>query len=242
MPTGNFMSSTPTYLSEDKTIVKNTQVLATPGFFRNLLFLWMGMSWLSGRKHPERSWLIRLLSGALSGCALVFADVGHAFAHTLSARIAGEPMDQIKLSSSMTRTIYFNDEVPPRGHIMRALGGPIFSALGSGISLLVRSRTPRNTMAREVVDWSSVGHGLIFIGSLIPLPLVDGGSILKWTLVENGRAPAEADHIVKQAGVVTGITVSSAGAIPATRRRWLPAAGLFAAGLVFIGAALGKIR
>jgi hypothetical protein len=93
-----------------------------------------------------------------------------------------------------------------------------------------------------VADWSCVGHGLIFTGSLVPLPIVDNGSLLKWALVENGRTPTEADHIVKQAGVVTGIAVSSAGVMLATCRRWLPATGLLAAGVVAIGVSLGKIR
>lgn len=234
----NLRLSTITFSSEDEMV----QVVATPGFFVNLLALWAGMSWLSGRTHPEQSWPIRLLLGALTGFALVFADVGHAFAHTFSAYLAGAPMDQIKLSSGMPRTIYFNEEVPPRAHILRALGGTIFSALGLGISWLVRTLSPRNSMIREVADWSSIGHGLILTGSLAPLPIVDGGSILKWALVENGRTPVEADHTVKQAGVATGIAASSAGVLLATRRHWLPAAGLFAAGLVAVGAATGRIR
>jgi hypothetical protein len=83
---------------------------------------------------------------------------------------------------------------------------------------------------------------LIITGSLAPLPIVDSGSLLKWPLVENGRTPAEADHIVKQVGVVTGIAVSSAGVMLAIRRSCLPAAGLLAAGVVAIGVSLGKIR
>lgn len=228
--------------SEYLATVMNTQISATPGFFRNLLILWAGMSWLSGRKHLEWSQPFRFLVGALSGFAIVFADLGHAFGHALGARIAGAPIDQIKLSSSMTRTIFFNDQVSPRTHIMRALGGPIFSALGLGISMLVRALPSRNSMMREVADWSSIGHGLIFAGSLAPLPIVDGGSILKWTLVEKGRSPDEADNVVKQMGVLTGLAMSSSGAVLASRRRWLPSAGLIVAGLIAIGAALGKIR
>ena len=228
--------------SEEMMPIMNTPVVTTPGFFGNMLALWAGMSWLSGRRHPERTWPSWILAGALSGFALVLADVGHAFAHILSARFAGAPIDQIKLSSGMPRTIYFNDQVPPRTHIMRAIGGPIFSVLGLGISLLVRIFSPCNSMAREVADWSCVGHGLILTGSLAPLPMVVGGSLLKWTLVEKGRTPAEADQIVRQAGVITGIAACSAGTTLASRRHWLPAAGLLAAGTVALGAALGKIR
>ena len=66
--------------------------------------------------------------------------------------------------------------------------------------------------------------------------------MLKWTLVDRGRTPAQADQIVKQAGIVTGVAATGAGVMFATRRRWLPAVGLIAAGMVAIGAALGKIR
>jgi hypothetical protein len=71
---------------------------------------------------------------------------------------------------------------------------------------------------------------------------VDGGSILKWSLVEKGKTPQQADKVVKQAGIITGLAVSGAGVGFAARRRWLPAAGLLAAGVVAIAAALGRIR
>ena len=229
---------------ETGSIIKilNTPVVVKPSFFGNLLALWAGMSWLSGRKHPERPWPARLLAGGLSGFALVLSDVGHALAHTVSARIAGAPMDEIELSSGMPRTIYHDNDVSPRAHRMRALGGPLFSALGLVISLLVRAIVPRDSMAREVANWSSVGHGLILTGSLAPLPIVDGGSILKWTLVDRGRTVAEADQIVEQAGIATGVAAASAGVMFATRRRWLASLGLIATGLVAIAAARGKIR
>jgi hypothetical protein len=222
--------------------ILNTPVVVKPGFIANLLALWAGMTWLSGRKHPGRNWTVRLLAGALSASALILSDVGHAFAHTISACYAGAPMDEIELSSGMPRTIYHEDHVPPRAHRMRAMGGPLFSALGLGISLLVRSLVPRHSIAREVADWSSVGHGLILIGSLAPLPIVDGGSLLKWTLVDRGRTHAQADQIVKQAGIATGVAATGVGVMFATRRRWLPAVGLIVVGMVAIGAALGKIR
>jgi hypothetical protein len=74
------------------------------------------------------------------------------------------------------------------------------------------------------------------------LPIVDGGSILKWSLVASGKTPPQADLFVEQAGFATGVAACTAGAALATRRRWLPAAGLLAAGLIAIAAARGKIR
>ncbi len=137
---------------------------------------------------------MRIFAAGLSGFVLIAADVGHALAHSISARAAGAPMDKIDLTSGMPRTIYYDQAVPPRTHILRALGGPLYSALGLVLSLVARSLLPRNSAAREVAGWSSIGHCLIFAGSLAPLPIVDGGSILKWTLVESGKAPQEADQ------------------------------------------------
>jgi hypothetical protein len=236
------IASPPSEGVQSMPILLNTPLDVSPGFFADLLSLWAGMAWLSGRNHPERPWTVRLLAGAISGFVLILADVGHAFAHTLSARLAGAPVDRIKLSSGMPRTIYDDNQVSPRTHRMRASGGPIFSALGLGLSLLAHILLPHDSIAREVAGWSCIGHGLILTGSLAPLPIVDGGSLLKWTLVERGRSPVEADQVVRQAGIVTGIAASSAGVMLATRRRWLPAAGLIAAGFVAFAAAIGKIR
>ena len=219
----------------------DTPLEIAPGFYINLLALWTGMSWYLGIRHPRWDWPLRVFAGALSGFALVAADVGHALAHTISARVAGAPMDKIDLTSGMPRTVYYDQAVPPRAHILRALGGPLFSSLGLVLSLVVRSHLPRKTIAHEVAGWSSLGHGLIFAGSLVPLPIVDGGSILKWSLVESGRSPTEADQVVEQAGIATGIAACTAGASFAARRRWLPAAGLLAAGLISFAAAKRKI-
>jgi hypothetical protein len=222
--------------------ILGTPVKATPGFFANLLALWAAMSWQAGREQPKRGSLDRVLIGGLSAAVLILADLGHAVAHSLSARIASAPMDEIDLSSGMPRTIYHDQDVAPRVHIIRSLGGPIFSALGLATSLAARNFASRGSTAHEVANWSSVGHSLILVGSLAPLPIVDGGVILKWSLVERGRTTSQADKFVYQAGITTGVATAGAGVVMANRRRWLPAVGLIAAGLVAIGAAIGKIR
>lgn len=222
-------------------IIADTPVKVKPAVSINLLALWGTMAWLAGRRRPERSWPARLLVGALSTATLIIADWGHAMAHIVSARYAGAPMDEIRISMGMPRTIYFDNNVPPRVHRMRALGGPIFSAIGLLTSLLLRFLAPRGSVAREVAGWSCVGQGFI-LGALIPLPFVDGGTILKWTLVEQGRTPAEADDVVRRIDLAIGGAATTAGVAFAARRRWLPALGLIAAGAIAIGAALDKIR
>ena len=48
--------------------------------------LWGALAWWAGRRHPERSWPARVVIGGLSILTLAAADLGHAAAHTVSAR------------------------------------------------------------------------------------------------------------------------------------------------------------
>jgi hypothetical protein len=180
--------------------------------------------------------------GALSTLALLAADVGHAMAHIVSARYAGAPMDEIFLSEGMPRTIYYDNDVPPHVHQLRAVGGPIYSATGLLASLGLRRLAPCASIGHEVASWAALGHGFILAGSLVPLPIVDGGTLLKWTLVERGQTPDEADKVVRQAGLSTGAAAAATGAALATQRRWLPAAGLLAGGAIAIAVALDKLH
>lgn len=220
----------------------DTPVKVKPAFLVNVLGLWGLLSWLSGRRHRERPWPVRVLVGALSTLALLAVDVGHAMAHILSARYADAPMDEILLSEGMPRTVYYDNDVAPQVHRMRAVGGPIYSAVGLLASLGLRRQAPRGSIGHEVASWAALGHGLILAGSLAPLPMVDGGTLLKWALVERGQTPEEADEVVKQASLSTGAAAVATGAALATKRRWLPAMGLMGAGLLAIAAALDKIH
>ena len=195
-------------------------VKAKPPFWVLIGLMWGLFVWLAGRRKPERPFPQNLLVATLSLPLAFLADIGHAMAHTESAKRAGAPMDEILLSADMPRTLYENNDVPPRTHITRASGGPIYSAIGLTISLLWRSFSPPTSLSRELADISSFYHGAIFFGSLIPLPIVDGGTILKWTLVEQGSTPKEADEIVKITGpVVIGLLAVMGTAVLLLRRK-----------------------
>lgn len=220
----------------------DTPVVVQPVVLLNLVGLWTLLTWLTGRRAPERPSCVRIPVGFLGVLTLMAADLGHALAHTVSARWAGAPTDEIQVSAGMPRTIYYDHDVTPRAHCLRALGGPLFSAAGLLLSLIWRAAVSPGSVQRELADWSCLGHGLILGGSLMPLPIVDGGVILKWTLVESGRAPAEADIAVQQASLAFGAASSLAGVALAAKQRRLPAAGLILAGLLFLGTGLSKIR
>jgi hypothetical protein len=219
-----------------------TPVVVEPVVLANVLALGGTLFWQAGRHKPGRPWTARLLVGGLSTVVLLAADLGHALAHILSARLARAPMDEIVVSAGMPRTLYHDDDVPPQAHRLRALGGPVFNALGLLASLVLRFLAPRDSLGRELAGWSCLGHGLLLGGSLAPLPFVDGGTLLKWTLVDGGRTQDEADAVVRQVDLALGAAATTAGLGLAARRRWLPALGLVAAGAIAIAAALDRIR
>lgn len=170
-----------------------------------LFLLWGGVTWFGLFRHPEREFWQGLLIGLASSLVLLVADFGHALAHIFSARYAKAPMDELLISGDMPRTLYQNNNVAPGIHRMRALGGPIFNLLGLLLSIAVYHNATDYSLARGLIGWSIIGHGLIFVMSLLPLPIVDGGTILKWTLVERGKAEKEADEIVRRIDWVLGI-------------------------------------
>jgi hypothetical protein len=47
---------------------------------------------------------------------------------------------------------------------------------------------------------------MLLIMSLAPLPIVDGGTILQWTLVARGWSEAAAEATARRAGWLIGIT------------------------------------
>ena len=207
----------------------------------NIVALWavvtaIGLSW-----SPERDFWQGLLVGFAAVLLLLVADFGHAIAHIFSARHAGAPMDEVFISGGMPRTLYWNNEVPPQAHRMRAIGGPIFSTAGLLISISILGMAAEHSLVRELALWSAIGHGFILIGSLLPLPIVDGGSILKWTLVGRGKTTTEADEIVRRVGWVVGIAAGIIGIGLMVTQQWLAGLILLGGGIA-IGVAADKLR
>jgi hypothetical protein len=207
-----------------------TSLVVQPGFWPYPILLTGLLVWAAGLRKPERSWAQRLGVGLLAMPIALIADVGHAMAHMVSARWAKAPMDVILLYSGMPRTLYENNAVPPKTHIKRSLGGPIFSLLSSAASLLWRRASPAGSLSRDLATLSLASHSFILIGSLVPLPMVDSGIILKWKLVEAGSSEEQADATVHKISFGIGAALLAAGAILGLLRKRKLAGGLLALG------------
>jgi hypothetical protein len=201
------------------------------------------LAWIAGLRQPERSWHQRLSVGLLAMPLALLADIGHAMAHTISAHFAGAPMDEILLSAGMPRTLYLDNAVPPKIHIQRSLGGPIFSLTGAVLSLLWWRSSPQKSLSRDLAEVSLVGHNFILFGSMAPLPMVDGGTILKWKLVEAGQSPEQAEQTVQSTSLRTGIAFLGLGILLSLFRKRRLVGGLLAmSGLTGIAAGIGWLK
>jgi hypothetical protein len=203
---------------------------------------WACVTWVGVYWHPERGIWQGLLIGLVTTLLLLVVEFGHDLAHIVSARYAGAPMDEIVISLDMPRTLYSNNDVSPQAHRMRALGGPIFNALGLLLSLGIYAAAAVNSIPKELAGWWALGHGLQLLMSVTPVPPVDGGTILKWTLVANGRTETQADEIVRRVGWALGIGIVVIGAGLIVLHVWMAGAILMGVGAIVIGAAAGRIR
>jgi hypothetical protein len=122
------------------------------------------------------------------------------------------------------------------------MGGPIFNVLGLLLSAVIYAVVSGNPIIRELATWSVVGHGLILLAALLPLPMVDGGTLVKWTLVARGRTETEANEIVRRVDWVMGIVGGLIGVGLIAMQMWIAGVILAGIGVVVIGIAAGKIR
>ena len=222
--------------------IANTTVKISPSVFINILFLWAFLSWLTGIRHPERLIWERILTGVLASLLLLIADLGHTLAHIFSARYAGAPMDEIHIPSGMPRTIYHDNHVHPSVHRLRSFGGPIFNLLGLVISLVWHTLTLPGSMANDLATWSVIGFTFILVGSLTPLPYVDGGTMLKWTLVEHGRTLSQADAIVRRVDLILGALLITLGLVLLFWHFWWWGLLILAGAAIVIASGLGILR
>jgi Zn-dependent protease len=208
------------------------------------LAFWALLSWRAGRNDPGRSARERVAIGGASMLVLLGSEWCHNLAHAAAAWHIRKPMDVIRITWGMPLVVYYDlhdPRVKPREHIVRALGGPVFNALTLPVWGLLKRRM-KNPACQEVLAvgfWMNVFLSTV---SLLPLPGIDGGPILKWSLIERGRSPEQADLIVRKTdAALSGVLAFVAGWLWRRRRRGLAAALLGTAG-VSAAFALGMLH
>jgi Zn-dependent protease len=213
-------------------ITKIGHIFETPLVVKGLTWLpviplitWLVMSWLAGRGRPDRSWAKRAGVAALTMPALLGSEWCHNLAHAATAHASGKPMDAMRIAWGMPLCVYYdiNDaSVTPRQHILRSLGGPIFNLLVVPVALLLRRFTRPGTGAREAADVAVGMNIFLSTVSLLPLPGIDGGPILKWSLVERGLTIPQADEAVRKVDGVAAAALSAGSAVAFKNRRgWI---------------------
>jgi Zn-dependent protease len=216
--------------------VKEIRVFGTPLVTKGWTWLpltqlitWLLMSWLAGKRHPDRTFGQCARVGALKMVVMLGSEWAHNLAHAAAAQSTGKRMDALKVNWGMPRVVYHqinNPNVTPNEHIRRALGGPIINTLLLGASLAGRALTQPGSDSREVVNTAAGMNAFVAGAGLLPLPFLDGGPLLKWSLVKRGYTPAQADEKVRAVNGFTGAAMGTASALMLRKRK------LFAGGLV----------
>ncbi len=202
------------------------------------LAAWPIMAWVARRRRPQRSWAQALGVGALTMPVVLGSEWLHNLAHAAAARLVGKPMDAIRIVFGMPLVVYHDinaQDVTPQQHIVRALGGPLFNALLVPFAWLLRRRASADTIAYDLAETALATNIFLPTVGLLPIPFIDGGPVLKWSLVARGRTVPEADQAVRRVNVVLGLLLSLLGGLGWKKRRRL--AGGFAlalAGWAFI--------
>ncbi|MFN2237735.1 MAG: hypothetical protein ACK2U1_26175 [Anaerolineales bacterium] len=191
----------------------------------------------AGRLHPERSWLTRLGAALLTMPVILGSEWCHNLAHAAAAKIVGHPADAIRITWGMPLLVYYDiedNDVTPRTHMVRALGGPVINAFFFGMALILSRLITKETIARDVINAALGMNAFLVLAGLLPIPGIDGGAVLKWALVDQGQTPSQADEIIRKVDIATAATLGTGAALAFKRhKRFL--GGIFA---MFAGIAL----
>ena len=209
------------------------------------ILTWLLMLQGARRKRPERPLSERAGVAAASTAVLLGSEWCHNLAHAAAARAVGKPMDAMRIVGGMPLCVYYdlNDrDVTPPQHILRALGGPLFNLLLLPLALLLRWRARPGTPVREVADVAVGANLFLSTASFTPLPMIDGGPVLKWALVARGRTPLQADEAVRKVNGALSAPMALGSLLAARRRRYPLAIYLGLMALTALGFARGWIQ
>ncbi len=165
------------------------------------LVLWAIFTRSAAKRKPNSSRTQWSREGFFKMAVVLGSEWCHNLAHLITSNWVGKPMDQMRIQAGMPRCIYhkINDQdVSPRQHIVRSLGGPAINILLLPVLGLIRNWTDSDSIAGETSKTAYQTNLLLLLISLLPIPGIDGGPLLKWSLVESGKTIEEADRVVQK--------------------------------------------
>lgn len=158
--------------------VLGVELLGTPRWWISLLWM-LGAGLILG-------WVVlvaatipwHLLNGIGFGLAIAVAVLCHQVGHLVSGLIVGAPMDADLLTATLPVNLYRKDQgrhYPSRVHLGRALGGPIGNLL-VGLAVLGLRFVG---LYQPLVTTFAIINLLFVVVALVPLPTLDGGTVLR---------------------------------------------------------------
>jgi Zn-dependent protease len=200
---------------------------------------------IARRNHPNWTQQRKLSIGALSAAILFGSEWCHNLAHVVVARAIGKPVDAVRVFFGTPLLIYYdvnNEKVSASQHMLRATGGPVFNALMAVISWLARQFTAEGSLACYCADFALKVNALLLTASLLPIPGLDGGSLLKWSFVKHGLSLQEADEGVKKVNILVGSGLATASTIAIKKRKVWHGVGLGLFAIISFAIGFGLLK
>jgi hypothetical protein len=211
------------------------------------LAVWGVMTVLAGRRRPQRTFFERAAVGAMAMPLVVGSEWGHNLAHMATGQLIGKPVDELRIYGGLPRLVcteHSDQAVAPHQHILRSLGGPLFNGLVVVLVKFWRRAARPDSLAGELADVALTVNTFISSVALLPIPGIDGGPLLKWSLVLAGQNEAQADESVRRLNWFLGGSLAGCMLVSLRQRRWILAylQGMLGAAALSIAAGWLKER
>lgn len=117
----------------------------------------------------------RALLSVGAGLLWYVADCTHVVGHIASSQAVDAPLDAIDFGL-YPRNVYHNNDVTPQQHIGRSIGGLGGSLVAASVFTLL-ARSMNRGLGKQLLTIAAIQNTLLFVLSLLPIPIVDGGVI-----------------------------------------------------------------
>jgi len=124
---------------------------------------------------PVADPVARIIGGVFYGFIIMSASVIHSYGHIVSSRRVGAPVTYI-LATMTVSILHYDDteDLLPRVHIGRAIGGPLASMNAGLLGLALYA-----TLQSHFLAFFAFINLLFFVLTISPLPSLDGEVILR---------------------------------------------------------------